>query len=127
MVGRDEGFDIAQIAIGRVWELRPYLRLRGLDAYYIRTCWSLAVGRYRRRWREVPMDEEGLEVANIQAHEREHGHLLVSENDGAGRGSRLSRCGLVEVATWEASCSACRTGFCSLCRGYGRHRVDCAR
>ena len=76
IVGRDEGFDIAQTAIGKVWALRPYLHRRGLDAYFIRTCWSLAVGRYRRRWREIPMDEEGLEVANIQAHEREHGHRV---------------------------------------------------
>ena len=52
IVGKHEGFDIAQDAITKVWALRSYLRVRELGGYYVKTCWSLAIGRARRRWRE---------------------------------------------------------------------------
>jgi hypothetical protein len=85
IVGRDEGFDVAQSAITKVFELRPYLRLRGLAAYYVRTSWSLAVGRARRRGREVPMDEEMLTVAHVEEHERERGRRAFSGRRDEGR------------------------------------------
>ncbi len=73
IVGRHEGFDIAQDAITKVWELRPYLRVRELGGFYVKVCWSLAIGHLRRRWREVPADGVMLERAQVRSRQIERG------------------------------------------------------
>ena len=71
IVGKHEGFDIAQDAITKVWALRSYLRVRELGGYYVKTCWSLAIGRARRRWRESAVDGRMLERAQVRVAQRE--------------------------------------------------------
>lgn len=66
--------DVVGDAIKRLIELAPYLRRDGLAGYFIKTAWSLAITRLRRRRAQgIPMSPEDLVRAEVRARHLDHG------------------------------------------------------